>query len=279
MFGCIGAILGGGPFETLVEHISWRPATGLLGLIGLGITLGIQLCLPQKKAPIQSNPPSSTTPTPNPQYRVLTKQLMATSAFSFCIWAPVSTFAGLWGIPFLEQFYHIKTLVAANCIAAMWAGITLGGPLLGMWSSYQNKRLPPMRASAIIGTLCSIAIVFVHFPSLLLVSTLLFTLGMCSSAQAITFGVVIDSQHPSTLGTASSIANTATIAAGIILQPFAGHILDTHHRLAHHAHNLIADYQMALLSIPVILIASIIFSFFFIKETNCTNEVTVLPQL
>ena len=129
----------------------------------------------------------------------------------------MSTFAGLWGIPFLENFYHISTLSAANLMLLCGQALPWKAHL-GYWSSYQKKRLPPISQCDHCNN-CSI-IIFYHFPYLLLVSALLFILGMCSSAQAITF-VVIDSQHPSTLGTASSIANTATIAAGLF-QPLPG---------------------------------------------------------
>ncbi len=271
MFGCIGAIFGGGPFTALVSSIHWRHATLILSFIGFAIALLILLFLPKKvNQNINFKPKVNAASAHKP--KILTRQLLFVAAYSCCIWAPVSTFAGLWGIPFLQTFYHISTLASANSVAAMWAGITIGGPLLGMWSSYQQKRLPPMKISAITAVISSLLVIFVHFPSLLIVSVLLFILGMCSSSQALTFGVVIDSQHPATLGTASSIANTATISAGLFLQPFAGHIIDTKIHLAHNAIALIHDYQLALVAIPVILILSVMISFFLIKETHCRND-------
>lgn len=277
MFGCVGAILGGGPFSTLVNTIHWRHATLILSFIGFTIALLILLFLPARaNQNINVKPKVKSASTGKPKF--LTRQLLCTSAYSCCIWAPVSTFAGLWGIPFLQNFYHISTLASANSVAAMWAGITIGGPLLGMWSSYQKKRLPPMKTSAIIAVICSFLVIFIHFPSLLIVSSLLFLLGICCSSQALTFGVVIDSQHPSTLGTASSIANTATISAGLFLQPFAGHIIDEKNHLAHNSMTLIHNYQLALVTIPIILMLSVMISLFLIKETHCRNERYNLPE-
>ena len=103
---------------------------------------------------------------------------------------------------------------------------------------------------------------------------MLFLVGIALSAQALTFAVIKDNNHTSTLGAASGFNNMAVVLGGVILQPFIGELLDINFQgvivngaRVYQLHN----YYTAFAVLPLCFLIAIIISTIFIKETRCKS--------
>jgi MFS family permease len=269
IFGCLGAIFGCTPFAKLVQIYTWRPAMAIVGLIGLLIALTIVLAIPK---PTKHNSSEEATAISIKKIKqALTQpQLIAIALFGFCIWTPVTLFASLWGTPFLESMYHLNSLKASSLIILMWAGIAIGGPIIGHISNVLKKRTSPMTALAICGFIISLLTIYHTFSSLYTIGIMLFFLGTICSAQALTYGLVSDIESNRLVATASSLVNTAMVIGGAILQPLTGRIITNYSYSTHISH--LHGYQIALAILPICFFTAGLASFFSIKETHCQPQ-------
>ncbi len=273
IFGCLGAIFGCTPFAKLVQVYSWRPAMAIIGLVGIGIALIIALAIPKPAKELSTEEKDAISLSKIKQ--VLTQsQLIAIALFGLCIWTPVTLFASLWGTPFLASMYHLDSVKASSLVILMWAGIAIGGPIIGHISNVLKKRTSPMTILTTLGFIISLFIIYHKFNSLYTIGALLFLLGTICSAQALTYGLVSDIESNRLVATASSLVNTAMVIGGAILQPLTGRIISRYsHGLSYTPHiGHLHGYQVALIIIPICFFIACATSLFLIKETHCQPQ-------
>ena len=162
----VGAVTGEAPLAELVSHYGWRHTISTLGLIGIGLACLIYLFVrnspdgdtpgdretaPEKKEAIYAN-----------LKRVCSqRQTWWLGGYSFCIWAPITCFAALWGVPFLMALYHTSVAHASFACSMIWVGIGVGSPLFGWISDRLALRCAPLAFSAVIGVLSAAAMLYV----------------------------------------------------------------------------------------------------------------------
>ena len=276
LLGCIGAILGQGPVASLTNLLGWRETAVLISFVGLIFAFLIWLV-------IRNAPPGQTShihSQKNTTKKISSREVFKKSQnwwialFSFGIWGPVVTFAALWGVPFFHDVYHISTVEAASLTSFVWIGIAVGGPFLGWWSYRSSKRLTPMFSAALVGIIAAFFLLYVnHLPFWILI-ILLIGIGIGSSAQALSFGIINDLNQKEILGTAIGFTNMAIVAGGLVLQPIVGVILESLHKTQiingvpiYPAYS----YKIALVIVPMSFLLALIATI-FIKETNCHHQ-------
>ena len=193
----------------------------------------------------------------------------------FACWAPISTFATLWGIPFLMTVYHTTATIAAHGVTFVWIGISIGGPLMGWWSGKIHSRRIPLLVAAVTALIASLGIIYLPKPNWWIMDTLLFFFGVAAAAQAVTFGLVKDIHPSSVVGTAMGFNNMAVVLGGVILQPLIGIILHAvwQGNALHGAPiYLVSSYQKAFVLIPLCAVIGLINILFFVKETHCQHQ-------
>lgn len=283
LMSSLGAIGGELPLAVAIHHWGWRHSMAYLALIGVGLAILVWFIV--KDSPEENPLPQTIHHThrenmPNKFKFVFGRaSTWWIAGYSFLIWAPIATFAGLWGIPFLVSAYHLTTMSASMAIAAIWIGVGLGSPLSGWISEYLQRRCIVLAFSGILGIISSLTIIYCSV-SLSELYIALFIFGLAGGGQSLAFCVVRDNSHSRSIGAAIGLNNMATVAGGAIVQPLVGYLLyinwdgtyTTHHLPFYSVH----DYHIGLFMIPLCYILSTIVSCLFIKETYCQQQFTYL---
>ena len=98
---------------------------------------------------------------------------------------------------------------------------------------------------------------------------LFFLLGISASGQILTFAMTNDIfGKKGVIGTAIGFINMAVVLGGLILQPIGGFILEHHAHITHHSDQYtLADYQLALILVPIVMLVAVVVSSLFLKES------------
>lgn len=273
--GCMGAIIGITPILLLTEHHGRAYTNNVVAIAGFTLAALVWLIVRdapkseikrQRKRILTKKPPSYRKVFANPQTWFV-------GLYGFAIWAPITVFATLWGVPFLHDVYQLSNVNAGSQVSIIWFSIAFGGPLVGWLSNHLKMRRLPMIVCAILGIVSSSIIIEFSTLSQTMLAILLVLLGLGASGLVLAFGLVVDLQPPETIGTVVGFTNMAVILGGVILQPIVGFILkhlqndfivgpSNVHIYSHHA------YRIALIILPASFLLALITSF-FVKETHC----------
>ena len=293
----VGAISAAIPLVSLVLHFGWRKTTIYVGFAGL--ILSVLVFLIVKDEPKYSKKSKSFINSKNnimtPYKNQLNKELISEEfkrlkkvlkdkytwiigLYAFFMWAPMTIFTELWGIPYLSKVANLSYAQSNACIAIIWVSVGIFSPVIGLFSEICGKRLLPLRITAIIGFFSIIFIlIFPHMPKPLL-SLSLFCFGIAPTGAILSFAVVKDI-NKSNLGAAIGFNNMMIVLGGLIFQPLVGVFLDilgtsNPRNTLYNSYgeklpiDLSFAYQISLIIIPICFLLGFIISLFFIKETH-----------
>jgi len=278
LMSSIGAITGEAPLARAVESHGWRSTTFFLGVLGV-ILAGFVWKI------VRDYPPGATAEEQHPPEEsyweklriVLAKpQTWFVGGFNFLIWAPIAVFAALWGVPYLSLEYHTTTTVAASMVTMIWIGVGVGSPLVGWWSDAIGKRCFPLAVSSFLGVISLGIALYVDVP-MYLMYILMFTMGLASAGQILTFAIVKEINTPQDVGTACGFNNMATLLGGALFQPLVGYLLRySWAGTFEQGVPLYTDtaYEWALLILPCAYFGAFLLSLFAIKETHCQSQIS-----
>jgi len=267
--GCMGAIVGITPVAYFTHHFGWRQTSLFIALLGFLLTALTALLV--KDAPQRMN--HNKEPPLKQIYQEVFRnsQTWWVALFGFAIWAPITIFAALWGVSYLQEAYKISRIAASNQISIIWFTIAIGGPAVGWLSNHFKTRRIPMFLCASLGLLSSLGILFLSKISHFEISLLLICYGLGASALVIAFGLIVDLHPPKAVGAVIGFTNMSIIFAGLTLLPAVGFIIQhlwdgtLINNTIHYSHQ---NYQMALLVLPSCFALAFITTF-FVKETHC----------
>lgn len=279
LMSSVGAIGGELPLAVATHHFGWRHSMAYLALFGVGLAILVWFIVkdsPTEKS-LQNRLPQIKSETLPNKFKLVFGRATAwwIAGYSFLIWAPIATFAGLWGVPFLVSAYHLTTTEASMACAAIWIGVGLGSPLSGWISEYIQRRCIVLAVCGVFGAVSSLTILYtsVSIPMLYLA---LFVLGLAGGGQSLAFCVVRDNSHPRSIGAAIGLNNMATVAGGAIVQPLVGYLLFLNWDGSYASNHLplygLADYHLGLFMLPLCYILATIISCLFVKETFCQQQ-------
>ncbi len=279
LMSSVGAIGGELPLAIAIHHWGWRHSMVYLALFG--IVLAVLVWFIVKDAPPKQTPNAHLhtihhEDMPN-KFNLLFGRASTwwIAAYSFLIWAPIATFAGLWGVPFLVSAYHLTTTSASMACAAIWIGVGLGSPLSGWISEYVQRRCIILATCGALGVVSSFVVIYgsVSMPILYLA---LFVFGLAGGGQSLAFCVVRDNSHPGSIGAAIGLNNMATVAGGAIVQPLVGYLLylnwDGSYTASHLPIYGVFDYHLGLFMIPLCYLLATVVSGMLVKETHCQQQ-------
>ncbi len=280
LMGSVGAIFGGGPVAALAHQLGWRETMVWTASVGLVLTVLFFLILkdgPETDPDLRQEDPGVTTVGEQwVKLKQLCKhnQVVWLGMVSFCCWAPMSVFAELWGVSFVQTAYHVSATKAATAISWVWVAVAIGSPLGGWWSDrIQSRRIPLMTFFA-IGFLTSSVILFHHFQGWAAFDLMMFLFGLTAAAQPVTFGFIRDITPDDMTATAVGYNNMCVIAGATLLQPLVGFMLQRHwaHDMLDHAPVYrLENFQHALLILPMVSILGLILVWFKLRETHCED--------
>jgi len=278
LLGCLGAISGQTVVASAVHHFSWRPTLYALAIFGFILIFAVWFIVHEKENKNKHHQclPDQLSLKDSLKFVLHNKQSWAVGLYALCVFAPITIFAALWGVPFLVARYGISTPLAGTACAMIWLGMGLGSPIAGWISERINSRCKPLGFCAIMGIIVVIVILYVPHIPLSAMFVLLFIFGVSVSGQSLSFNLVNDNMPSQVIGTAMGFNNLLIVISGAIFQPFVGYLLSiVWHGKMHNGAPLYSlhNYQVALAILPLFFVLGYLINRFAIKETACKSQV------
>ncbi len=269
----LGAVGGQGPIAYYVQHLGWRHTLLLATFLGLILAAVVFIFVrdSSKGAMHGAHSFDSLRDIRIGFANIIKKgQVWLVSIYSGLAFAPISAFAGLWGVPFIMEKYAMPREVAASLVSLVFIGFAVGSPIGGWLSDRIARRKPIM----VMGTGLSLLIltVIIYSPNLSKIAlTLLFLLfGFFSGFFFVSFATIREINSPKLSGSSIGFINMFNALCGALSAPLVGVLLDFETRLHHSKSSVfsLADYHFALVTMPLILLVALILQI-FIKESHC----------
>ncbi len=271
--GMVGAMIGDVFLRICVDSAGWQFTIYSAAVIGFVLTVAIWLVIRDTK--VQKVKFHQESLAFSKLFKGLVKaiknpQIWLNGIVGLLLFLPITAFAELWGIPYLEESHGLGKVAAAHANALIFLGWMVGAPLWGFISDYLRLRRLPLMVSSV---LCFIFVLpILYFPGLPLVSLyiLLFLLGVASSAQMLVFAVARETSSIKLTATAIALTNFFVMVGGNVFQPVIGKLLDVKWSGAMMdtiRSYSVAEYQFALSVLPLGLFLAFIVTL-FLRETN-----------
>lgn len=263
LLAALGAIAGETPIAWATTSWGWRGAMWIIAATGLILMLALLFglrgpCLPQSVAQkIDSSSKLVSHSLRQSLAIILSKaQSYWLALYCFCVWAPVTFFASLWGIPYLMTRYAFTAAHASYAVDGMWLGIAVGAPVLG-WAVRWLKHRWLLLIAAGISCVASLAVLYLSGLDYAWVCVLCFLAGIGSAANILCFDLVQKNNPATEHAAAVGINNIAVVITGVVMQPAVGLLLRWHavHHAAHSSQTIalsyhVSDYLAALWLMP-----------------------------
>lgn len=277
MLAALGAMSGELILVPFINYLGWRHAMSTISLGGIVLALLIWIFV-RYRSPDKSDSINDIQYTYRQSLkRIATKnQTWFIAAYACLLWAPMATFASLWGVPYLTHAYQLSNLRSAEIISLMWLGIAIASPLLGWWSDWFRSRTVPLTISALLGLISFFIIITAPTDSNFILIAMILIAGAACSGQALTFAVIKDISHKNELASAIGFNNMAVVIAGAIFQPLTGWMIHSH-AMRSHPYSLTPmilhtqDYRFGLFIILFCYLFGLLLSSIAIKETLGTR--------
>jgi sugar phosphate permease len=230
-----GAVAAGAPLAWLVTVTSWRVVFVVLAAASALLALATWLRVrdtPQELgfAPVGSSPAPSAAHVPWSQ--ALARVLANRSTWpAFLVNAGVAgsylAFAGLWGVPYLQQVHGMERVTAAQHTSLLLLGVAFGSLGIGVISDRLRSRAGVMRVAVIAYALSWWPwLTGVQWP---LAATLawFFLMGLLIPGFTLSWTIAKEANPPQYSGIATSVVNLGIFLGTGILQPWVGWVLDS----------------------------------------------------
>ena len=262
MLGTLGATFAGVPLAYLVNSVGWQKAMIILGYFGVIVTILCWTIVKNRPNNKPSNQPTAPVVGLRKALAVLAfdKQILLAGIIGGLMYVPITSFAELWGVPFLAKSLNVTSEMASFANTMVFVGMAIGSPIIARLAFKQKSYIKLMQKSALAGGLFFMLTAFVdqfgYYPSIVI----LLVGGMWLGGQVLCFSVVKERVPNQISGTAMAYTNALVMLGGVIFQPLMGFILDLGWRgnidnVGARVYNLEA-YQNAIFAIPICLILS-----------------------
>lgn len=270
LMGCLGAVVAETPLVLAVNQYGWNSVILWLAFLGYFLAFCYWFMIKDK-----AQTEKQTT------YHFLSvfknSQLWAIGLYALFIFAPISIFAGLWGIPFLQAKFHVSTFEAGKACSMIWIGMAIGSIILGLVSDFCLRRKLPLLVSSALGIIISLILLYqpISFSS---IYGILFLFGAATSGQALSFAVVKDNVGSTNVGLAMGFNNMFAASGGAFFQPLVGYFLRTHwdgKMINQVPIYTLEQYKTALIVLPICYLISGFIGWYFIRETYCVRDANI----
>lgn len=271
----LGAVFGQAPLSLAVAHIGWRDTTCWIAIAGF--ILSALFWFAAKDHTIDECSVHTAQ-----EQKLLTslkavaskKQSWLIAIYSGLAFAPISAFAGLWGIPYLMEVYHHSRPIIASLVSLTFIGFAIGSPLSGWYSNKISKRKPIMMLGTIVSLLCLLIVLYMPDMGLWLLGIVLFVMGFFISFFFVSFATICEINLLIYAGTSIGFINMFNALCGALSEPLIGKILDLSWNGTMRdgaRYFTVANYQHALIALPIGLVIAIVI-LCFVEESNAVQK-------
>ncbi len=278
--GMAGGTLAQTPMTLLIDHYGMKMALLIDAAVGFILWLWILAFVRNQPKNDSENfalsfHPHHVSLLPALKKALISRQNWFAGLYTSLMNLPIFIFGAMWGSLYLTEVFNYTRAQASLVTSMVFIGTVVGSPLIGGLSDRIGRRKRPMVWCAVISLVIMLWIMYANYMPFYLGIILFFALGLITSAQIITYPLVAESNPPEIIGTAQGIASTLIMAGGFT-QILFGWLLSLH--WSHEMHGdipwySVANFNLALLILPVAFVLSILLSL-FLKETYCQRDIS-----
>lgn len=279
----LGAVGGQAPLAHFIEKLGWRPATQVLGVIGLILAVVFWLFVRDKSPDHLKDEPlvSPAISLWESLKRVLQNpQSWWLSLYSGFAFAPVMVFGGMWGVSYIMEAFQLTHTQAAQQVSLIFISFAIGAPFFGWLSDRIGHRRNVMVWGTVFSLLFISAVIYLPGLTGAALAFCLLGFGFSISSFLLCFTMIREINLSILAATAIGFMNAFDALVGALSDPLAGKILDLQWdgTLLEGARVFsVHAYKTAFLIIPVYLIIALL-TLLKIEETICKPSVpTPLP--
>ena len=228
-FAMMCGIAGQAPLALAVEAFGWRTTMYWAAAFAFGLSTVIAI--------VVRNSPVERTAEQEGEIRwseiwagfrtsIRRREVWRLAIVAMAMSGPMLALGGLWGVPFLSSAYGLERAQAAFYTSLSLFGWAIGAPFLGWLSDRIQLRKTPLVACAAVNVASLAAISLIPGLPLPVIATLFFLSGFTGATMVITFAIAREVSPKPLHGTVSGVVNGMTVAAGAVLQPIIGWLLD-----------------------------------------------------
>lgn len=278
--GGVGSLSAATPLAVVSGRIGWRMSFVLVGVLTAVLAALVWKIVRDRPADLGWPTPAEHAVSDAPPISLPDgiKQVIFQPAFwPLAVWfffkyGIFTSFAGLWGGPYLMQVYGLSKGTAGALLSLVAVGMIIGSPLLGFVSNRVLKGRKPtlILASLAMVTLTALLSFATDTLSLPLIGALCFGFGVFASAIAVIGFTCGRELFPSRIaGTCLGLLNLFPFAGGALLQPLLGYILERHGKIG--TAFTVEGYRRAFLVLFLSALAALTASL-FVKETLARSD-------
>ena len=253
--GFLATVSGMVALGALVTQWGWRYFINTAGIVGLFITFLCWSFIPDSQPQEQQDNHYNKQLLPI----LMNKKAWINGLFVGLSFTTVTAFGALWAVPFIQVKLDCDLQQASLISAMFFLGTALSCPLFGLLSAYLKKRRPLILSSCLSTAALLLVLLYLPTQNDTLTALLMFMIGLCCGAYMLAYTIANELAPEGSLSTCTGFTNTLAVITTPLLQPLIGYLLDAHNQTGIYT---VADYQIALLAVPVsLLLASILVCF------------------
>ena len=258
--GFLATVLGIIGMGSMIVFWGWHGFINGAGVVGLLIAGCACKYIPSELPTDVSTKPFAE------QVSVLlaSKKLWINGLFIGLTFTIVTVFGALWAAPFLQAKLCCSPRQASLVNALFFLGTGLSCPLFGWLSTQFSRRKPMIFASLSSTTLLFLIVLYLPTQNLVLLSCLMFAVGLCCGAYILAYPIANELAPPGSSSACTGFINTLALVTTPLLQPFIGYLLDT---FSQNGVYTLSNYQHALLIMPISLLIACVLVCFLPEKT------------
>lgn len=234
LVGNFGGVLATTPLALLVVAVGWRYSFVLIGIISLFFYALILIFVKDHPRDIGFPSPNGDAPKSDLPFWhgllevIKNKHTWPNFFILFTLMGTITSFSGLWGIPYLMHIYELPRSVASNYVLLLTVGIMVGSVIMGGIAKRIGKIKTVILGGGSIFTIIWFYIIVITGgqPPLWQLPFLYLSLGITAVSFILSFTNVKEVNNSHLSGTATSVANVGGFLGGAILNIFVGFVLD-----------------------------------------------------
>lgn len=266
--GFIATVLGIIGMGTMIMQWGWRSFMQFAALLGLFITLLCWRYIPNitsTSTTVRTNLPLLKQHYQSLKLILANKTLWVNGLFIGLSFTIVTVFGALWAASFIEIKLQCSLRQASLINAMFFLGTGFSCPLFGGLSGYFTKRKPLIILSSLLTASLLLVLLYLPIQGLVSMAILMFSIGLSCGAYLLAYPIANELAPAHLLSTCTGFTNTLALVTTPLLQPLIGFILDANANIP--GHYSLANYQQALLVIPISLLSAGFLSL-FLPEKN-----------
>lgn len=278
ILGALGPILAGVPFVLAINRAGgdWRNVMWWVVALGLGLLICILILLKEHGTHKQTYQQNSLSKLIISTWRLLhNKQVRSIALFAFLSYASIPVLGTIWGELYVQSL-GFSLQASAAVVSALWLGLAIGSPMVGMLSDYLEKRKRLLLLCVIFGFINSVVLLLLPASCHVLVIylALFFAIGVAGGCQTLSFTALSAVVDKEIYACAIGLNNTAVMLGGIVVPPLIGLVLKLDHVTLGVQSAMLSKQSLpvvlrqALLIVPALFLLSALVAWLLIEEQS-----------